>query len=144
MTDDDEFAARFAAEQAELEAEFTARFAGEQDDEFKDRLLTEKRTITAKAEKFLSDIRKWQTDITSRLAGIEDKPAKIVHVHEAPGVRQAPQTKPKRGPWRLDVTSRENGLMRTVTGRSDDRAIQFTISRTPDGFPKAIEAVALE
>lgn len=124
------------------EDEFRARFEAEREDEFRARMISEKRDVATKAARFLQEIHSWQRDITAQIQQLRDEPKPepalppVVYM-TAPLAPRAPRN------WRLVVTSRENGLMRTVLATADgEREIEFKITRTPDGYTKSIEAKA--
>lgn len=125
-------------EESEFRARYEAERRDEEEAEFQSRLLAEKKQTRSKAERFLTEIRGWQQAMEARVDKIETTPAP----EPAPPIIQqvvAPQSASRN--WRLDVTARENGLMKTVLATADDeRAVQFTITRTPDGYPKSIQA----
>jgi hypothetical protein len=160
-SDDDlssEFAARFAAELAEEagrraeaktpesagppDAEFIARFAAEVAEEIERRVESESAAVRSMVRKALAEIKEWRAQVDRRVMEVENRPPQIVktevEVREAAAPRRA---RPKT--WSLRVMSSDGGLMRTVLAEADTGAtMTFTISRTPDGFPKTITATA--
>jgi len=132
----------FDDEETEFRARYEQERREEEEAEFQARLLAEKKQTRSKAERFLTEIRGWQQTIEERVGKIESTPAP--EPAPPPIIQQvvAPQSASRN--WQLQVTSRENGLMRTVLATDgEERRVEFTITRTPDGYPKAIQSEVL-
>jgi len=122
------------------EAEFRARLEAEMEDEFRERLLTEKKQVATAASRFTKNIEQWKADVRHEIDEIKSRPVTVIQAAPIQVVEPKPESKPPSAlDWTLEVTGRDNGLIRTVVGTAEGREVQFTIRRTPDGFPKAID-----
>jgi len=112
--------------------EFLIRHQFEQEEQAREK-------FASKTNKELGDIRALARRLEEKLDGLAARPMPTV---PAPVVQHIHHEKPSPKEWTLEVTSRENGLMRTVVASADgEKSTEFTIYRTPDGYPKKIKGV---
>ena len=116
----------------DFEQEFRIRHQFEQEEQARE-------TFAKKTAKDIGEIRSLTRQLSEKLDGLAARPMPTI---PAPVVQHIHHEKPSPKEWTLEVTSRENGLMRTVVASADgEKSAEFTIYRTPDGYPKTIKGV---
>ena len=120
----------------EEEREFIERMRAEQEEATEKKIFFTADSIAKDAfAKLRAENKAWQIQMDAKVKAIEDKPAQILKTEKVIQQVEAPRP-PAAQKWTLAVTSKERGLMQTVTGTSDTgRKITMTVSRTPDFFP---------
>ena len=118
----------------DFEQEFRVRHQFEQEEQAREK-------FASKTAKDIGEIRTLTRQLSEKIDGVAARPMPTV---PAPVVQHIHHEKPSPKEWTLSVTSREGGLMRTVVALADGtKAVEFTISRTPDGYPKTIQASSI-